>query len=51
MCCSQDLFEVPLLLQVLSGESILDYNYRRPQEAWGGKTPMEHYALPEACCR
>jgi len=35
---------------ILAEEWMQDYNYSRPHEALGGKTPMEYRALPAACC-
>lgn len=43
------LFEDTQQVQILAEEWIQDYNYRRPHESLGGKTPMEYYALPAAC--
>ncbi|MCT1526935.1 integrase core domain-containing protein [Sphingobacterium hotanense] len=43
------LFEDTLQVQILAEEWLQDYNYKRPHESLGGKTPMEHDALPAAC--
>lgn len=43
------LFEDTQQVQILAEEWIQDYNYRRPHESLGGKTPMEYDALPAAC--
>lgn len=44
------LFESTTQVQILAEEWMQDYNYSRPHEALGGKTPMEYRALPAACC-
>lgn len=44
------LFENIMQVQILAEEWMQDYNYNRPHEALGGKTPMEYNALPAACC-
>ena len=44
------LFEDTMQVQILAEEWMHDYNYSRPHEALGGKTPMEYRALPAACC-
>lgn len=44
------LFEDTMQVQILAEEWMQDYNYNRPHEALGGKTPMEYRALPAACC-
>ncbi|GEM66508.1 hypothetical protein SMI01S_01140 [Sphingobacterium mizutaii NBRC 14946 = DSM 11724] len=43
------LFEDTLQVQILAEEWLQDYNYKRPHESLGGKTPMEYDALPAAC--
>lgn len=43
------LFKDIMQVQILAEEWIKDYNFNRPHQALGGKTPMEYDALPAAC--
>ena len=43
------LFEDIMQVQILAEEWIRDYNFNRPHQSLGGKTPMEYDALPAAC--
>lgn len=44
------LFDHIMQAQILAEEWMRDYNYNRPHEALGSKTPMEYNALTAACC-